>query len=246
MSNTSIDGASDGPGTPGTAAGADDRGTDAGTSTGSGTGTTASRSGRLTALLPNLGLAGSRSARLHTPKPPGSRPHFTARDLLRYRTGVFVGIVGSILIAVGGLGAGALPVVGNSLWAIPGVGFLARMLHTTTVTVFVGIALLVLGWLMLWRFCLPARVGSSPVLPMRAIQRTFVLWVLPLVVTAPMFTQDIYSYLAQGSIAAQGMDPYSGGPVDLLGVDDDLARSVPYEWSHSPPLTARSPWASPH
>lgn len=136
--------------------------------------------------------------------------------------------------------------VGNSLWAIPGVGFLARMLHTTTVTVFVGIALLVLGWLMLWRFCLPARVGSSPVLPMRAIQRTFVLWVLPLVVTAPMFTQDIYSYLAQGSIAAQGMDPYSGGPVDLLGVDDDLARSVPYEWSHSPPLTARSPWASPH
>ena len=237
MSNTSIDGASDGPGTPGTAgtaAGADGRGTDAGTSTGSGTGTTASRSGRLTALLPNLGLAGSRSARLHTPKPPGSRPRFTARDLLRYRTGVFVGIVGSILIAVGGLGAGALPVVGNSLWAIPGVGFLARMLHTTTVTVFVGIALLVLGWLMLWRFCLPARVGSSPVLPMRAIQRTFVLWVLPLVVTAPMFTQDIYSYLAQGSIAAQGMDPYSGGPVDLLGVDDDLARSVPYEWSHSP------------
>ncbi|HIW90062.1 MAG TPA: polyprenol phosphomannose-dependent alpha 1,6 mannosyltransferase MptB [Candidatus Corynebacterium avicola] len=188
----------------------------------------------LTSLLPDLGLAGSRSALLHTPKPPGARPDFTARDLLRYRTGVFVGIVGSILIAVGGLGAGALPVVGNSLWAIPAVSFLSRMLHTTTVTVFVGIALLVLGWLMLWRFCLPARVGSSPVLPMRSLQRTFVLWVIPLVVTAPMFTQDIYSYLAQGSIAAQGMDPYSGGPVDILGVDDDLARSVPFEWSHSP------------
>ena len=49
-----------------------------------------------------------------------------------------------------------------------------------------------------------------------------------------MFTQDIYSYLAQGAIAAKGWDPYSAGPVDLLGIDDPLARSVPLMWAHSP------------
>lgn len=147
---------------------------------------------------------------------------------------MLTGIVGSVLIGIGGLGAGALPVVGNDLWSLPGVGFLSRLLHSTTVTVFVGISLLVLGWLMLWRYCLPSRDNSAPVLPMRTLQRIFVAWILPLMFTAPMFTQDIYSYLAQGSIAAQGIDPYSAGPVDLLGVDNDLARSVPIEWSHSP------------
>jgi alpha-1,6-mannosyltransferase len=192
------------------------------------------RRGLFSSVLPDLGLAGSRSSRLHTPTPPHPRSRFSGSDKLRLRTGVLVGIIGSVLIGVGGLGAGALPVVGNDLWALPGVGFLSRMLHTTTVTVFVGIALLVLGWLMLWRFCLPARAGTSPVMPTRSIQRTFVLWVLPLVFTAPLFTQDIYSYLAQGSIAVQGLDPYSAGPVDLLGVDNDLARSVPLEWAHSP------------
>ncbi|WP_312975678.1 polyprenol phosphomannose-dependent alpha 1,6 mannosyltransferase MptB [Corynebacterium sp.] len=194
--------------------------------------------GGMFGLLPNIGTAGSRSALLHTDSPVGTARPFTGAELLRLRLGIFTGIVGSVLIGVGGVGAGALPVVGNSLWSLPVSGFLSRMLHTTTVAVFVGISLLIVGWLLLWRYCVPSRVPSrdesSPLLPMASLVRVGVLWVLPLLVTAPMFTQDIYSYLAQGSIAAQGMDPYSAGPVDLLGVDNDLARSVPFEWSHSP------------
>nr|WP_291480178.1 polyprenol phosphomannose-dependent alpha 1,6 mannosyltransferase MptB [Corynebacterium sp.] len=185
-------------------------------------------------LLPNIGTAGSRSARLHTTSPAASTRGFTPAELLRLRLGIFTGIVGSVLIGVGGIGAGALPVVGNSLWSLPVSGFLSRMLHTTTVAVFVGISLLIVGWLLLWRYCVPSKDASAPLLPMATLVRTGILWVLPLLATAPMFTQDIYSYLAQGSIAAQGLDPYSAGPVDLLGVDNDLARSVPFEWSHSP------------
>src|SRR5699024_4973136 len=49
-----------------------------------------------------------------------------------------------------------------------------------------------------------------------------------------LFTQDIYSYIANGSIVVQGMDPYAAGPVQLLGADDDLARSVPFIWANSP------------
>lgn len=194
--------------------------------------------GRMTLLLPNLGTAGSRSSQLHTESPPPRTRAFTTAETRRLRLGVFTGIIGSVLIGIGGIGAGALPVVGNSLWALPMGSLLSRMLHTTTVTVFVGISLLIVGWLLIWRYCVPSRAPSreagAPLLPMVSLVRIGVLWVLPLLATAPMFTQDIYSYLAQGSIAAQGMDPYSGGPVDLLGVGNDLARSVPFEWSHSP------------
>ena len=64
--------------------------------------------------------------------------------------------------------------------------------------------------------------------------RTWAGWVIPLIFTAPLFTQDIYSYLANGSIVTQGLDPYSGGPVELLGSADPLARSVPFIWANSP------------
>lgn len=198
----------------------------------------------LRALLPDIGAAGSRSALLH--RGPSDAPAtcddtapvpFTRRERTRFRTAAFAGTFGAVLAALGGLGAGAVPVVDNSLWSLPVVSFLSLLLHSTTVTVFVGIGFLVLGWLMMWRYCIPsvrADGTPSPVVPLRTLYRTILAWSLPFVATAPLFTQDIYSYLAQGSIAAQGLDPYSGGPADLLGVDDPLARSVPLVWSHSP------------
>lgn len=202
---------------------------------------------RWRSLLPGIGAAGSRSASLHRPRPEdagdgagtgtGATTVFGARDRTRFRAARFAGTFGSVLVAAGGLGAGAVPVVDNSLWSLPVVGFLSLLLHSTTVTVFVGIGFLVLGWLLMWRYCLPAvdRDGSpAPTAPLRTLWRTLLAWCLPLLATAPLFTQDIYSYLAQGSIAARGMDPYSAGPADLLGVDDPLARSVPLVWAHSP------------
>jgi alpha-1,6-mannosyltransferase len=198
----------------------------------------------LRTVLPDLGPAGSRSALLHDtasdavaarfPEPP----HYSVNEHHLFTTAVFTGTLGCVLVGIGGVGAGAVPVVENSLWELPVIGFLSRLLHATTVTVFIGIALLCLGWVLLWRYCAPGRDRDGRPLrravPLRTVQRIAVAWVIPLLFTAPMFTQDIYSYLAQGAIAGRGMDPYSAGPVDLLGVDDPLARSVPYVWSHSP------------
>ncbi len=185
--------------------------------------------------LPRLGLAGSRSSQLHADvttarahdlaqRVPLSRP-----QVLRLQSAAIIGTLGSLLIAVGGWGSGAMPVVGNPLWEVPGISVLARMLHTSTVTTFLGIGLLVSGWVAVGTLILPmSRI------PSRTFWRLLGLWVTPLIFTAPLFTQDIYSYLAQGSIAAHGMDPYSAGPVDLLGVEHPLARSVPLLWAHSP------------
>ena len=191
--------------------------------------------------LPQLGLAGSRSAQLHSDSDGDSTPE-SALELkplnralaMRLYVAVFLGALGSILITVGGLGAGAFPVIHNPYWGFPGVSTLARMLHSTTVLVFVGIGFLVYGWLLLFRFAVAAPARPNHPIPVRTYWRTFLVWVTPLMVTPPLFTQDIYSYLAQGAIAARGWDPYSGGPVDLLGIDDPLARSVPLMWAHSP------------
>ncbi|WP_047253123.1 polyprenol phosphomannose-dependent alpha 1,6 mannosyltransferase MptB [Corynebacterium testudinoris] len=190
----------------------------------------------LASNLPRLGTAGSRSATLHldaAPTPSGGR--LSVREISRFQVLRIVGTAGTLLIGMGALGAGALPVVDNPYSSFPGGFLLSRLLQTSSVMVMVGVGLLVLAWLLMAPFVGVSRsTGRQPTVTMSALKRTFAAWVLPLLFTAPLFTQDIYSYLAQGSIVARGMDPYSAGPVDLLGPEDPLARSVPFIWSHSP------------
>ena len=40
-------------------------------------------------------------------------------------------------------------------------------------------------------------------------------WCLPLLATAPLFSQDAYSYLAQGTLVHLGIDPYRHAPAAL-------------------------------
>lgn len=135
---------------------------------------------------------------------------------------------------VAGIGAGATPVVGNEFWNTPLGLVLGRMLVATTVVTFVGIGMLVAAWLGVGAFVLVGARTRITAVTTPMLMRTYAAWVLPLVFTAPLFTQDIYSYLAQAAIVERGMDPYLAGPVDLLGPNDPLARSVPLIWSHSP------------
>lgn len=190
----------------------------------------------LTSDLPRLGSPGSRAASLHqegSTRLNTGRPG--TRELTRFQILRLTGTVGALLIGLGALGAGALPVVGNPYGSLPMGTLMSRMLQTSSVLVMVGVGLLVLAWVLMAPFVGASRsAGSQPTVTTSSLKRTFAAWVLPILFTAPLFTQDIYSYLAQGSIVARGMDPYAAGPVDLLGPEDPLARSVPFIWSHSP------------
>ncbi|WP_369640516.1 polyprenol phosphomannose-dependent alpha 1,6 mannosyltransferase MptB, partial [Nocardia sp. JMUB6875] len=62
------------------------------------------------------------------------------------------------------------------------------------------------------------------------MDRTLLLWILPLSVAPPMFSNDVYSYLAQSEISARGLDPYAIGPVQGLGLDNVLTNNVPNIW----------------
>ena len=168
---------------------------------------------------------------------PYQLPTLTFSELRRFAFLRWLGTLGALLLGFGGLGAGAMPVMNNPYEDFPGGALITRMLQTSTALCFIGIGLIVVAWLVMAPFTgVTLRHGRphAGVLSMSMIRRTFVAWTLPIVVGAPLFTQDIYSYLANGSIVVQGLDPYSAGPIDLLGTENLLARSVPLIWAHSP------------
>nr|WP_123935977.1 polyprenol phosphomannose-dependent alpha 1,6 mannosyltransferase MptB [Corynebacterium gerontici] len=159
------------------------------------------------------------------------------QELRRFAIVRWMGTVGALLLGLGALGAGALPVRDNPYSQYPLGSLMGRMLQTSTIICFLGIGMLVLAWLFmapfsgaLWRLGQP-RTG---LVSTSMLRRTFIAWTFPILLSAPMFTQDIYSYLANGKIIRLGLDPYSAGPIDLLGTNDVLARSVPFIWAHSP------------
>jgi alpha-1,6-mannosyltransferase len=182
-----------------------------------------------------LGLDG-RGARpdvaavLHGDEPEGRGLDATETVQL-HRIRLF-GATGAVLMAVGALGAGAQPVLQNPVQGVRALGLAARMPSAALTLTMTGTVLVVLAWLLLGRFAIGRRDpdGQPRRLTRSQLDRTLLLWILPLIVAPPMFSKDVYSYLAQSEIAARGMDPYGIGPAGALGVDHVLTRTVPNIW----------------
>jgi alpha-1,6-mannosyltransferase len=51
-------------------------------------------------------------------------------------------------------------------------------------------------------------------------------WLLPLLVSVPLFSRDTYSYLAQGALLRDGFDPYVVGPIENPNILLDNVSSV--------------------
>ncbi|MFC0111274.1 polyprenol phosphomannose-dependent alpha 1,6 mannosyltransferase MptB [Kibdelosporangium aridum] len=137
-----------------------------------------------------------------------------------------LGLLGSILILAGGLGAGATlrhdPLLSNTVLGIWRYGH-GKML--ATFTLYTGVALLVWAWIML------ARAIKANVVDASGVVRAVVAWTAPLVLAPPLFTKDPYIYLAQGALANAGFDPYTAGPSRLLG---PMSENVAEVWLHTP------------
>jgi alpha-1,6-mannosyltransferase len=158
---------------------------------------------------------------------PGLNPAETAQ----LRAARRFGAAGTLLMALGSLGAGANPVLQNPLQGVRVLGLPARMPSTALAIAVTGMIMVVLAWLVIGRF---AR-GSAPRRMTRSqLDRTMLLWGLPLTLAPPMFSKDVYSYLAQSEIAARGLDPYVLGPAKALGVGNVLTRTVPTIWRDTP------------
>lgn len=147
------------------------------------------------------------------------------------RTARRFGATGTVLMALGSLGAGAHPVLQNPLQGVRVLGVPARMPSTALAITVTGMIMVVLAWLVIGRF---ARGNAPRRMTRSQLDRTLLMWGLPLSVAPPMFSKDVYSYLAQSEIAARGLDPYVLGPAKALGVDNVLTRTVPTIWRDTP------------
>lgn len=118
------------------------------------------------------------------------------------------GFLGSVLITAGGLGAGSTRLHDPLLesihmsWLRFGHG-----LVLSSILLWLGVILVIVAWLRLGRRAL---AGQATEFTMRA---TTAFWLAPLLLSVPVFSRDTYSYLAQGALLRDGLDPYAVGPV---------------------------------
>jgi hypothetical protein len=95
---------------------------------------------------------------------------------------------------------------------------------TATLVVWAGMVLLALAWLAVLRLG-PGR---------RAAYVLTGCWTLPLALAPPLFSSDVYSYLAQGTILHLGHDPYTQPPTILAHLGHaHLLGAVSTFWIHT-------------
>jgi alpha-1,6-mannosyltransferase len=129
-----------------------------------------------------------------------------------------LGLAGTACLALGGETAGALParelLAPSSPRAVLGL-----------VGVYFGLVLLTAAWVLLGRLVR----GGDPPTP-RALVLVLAVWAAPLLIAPPLFSRDVYSYLAQGAMVDAHMDVYAHGPARLGG---PLAEEVAPLWQHT-------------
>ncbi|MEC3918010.1 polyprenol phosphomannose-dependent alpha 1,6 mannosyltransferase MptB [Nocardia sp. CDC160] len=162
-------------------------------------------------------------------------PGLDRRETLQLMRIRLLGATGAVIMAISALGVGAQPVHQNPTSGLRVLGFFARAGTSTLAMCMIGTVLVVMAWLLLGRFAVGG-FGGNPRhrLSRSQMDRTLLLWIIPLSVAPPMFSNDVYSYLAQSEISARGLDPYKVGPVAGLGLDNVLTNNVPNIWRQTP------------
>jgi len=95
------------------------------------------------------------------------------------------------------------------------------------VAVYGGMILFVRVWYGLFQ-TLRARGG----VPIRPLVYMLALWILPLLVVAPLFSRDVFSYAAQGEMMSHHINPYHYGP-GTLGSGPYVSGVDPL-WANTP------------
>jgi alpha-1,6-mannosyltransferase len=162
-------------------------------------------------------------ARSSEPAPGSSgRPWFGSPR----RGPLLLGLGASLLMVIGGFGAGGV-LVRDPLLSNSALGFwrYGHGRELATVLVYAGVLLMAWAWVRLGRDVLAHRVGG------RAVLSTAAVWTAPMLLSPPLFTRDVFSYLAQGGLPLAGLDPYEVGPEALPGI---FSENVHYFWQDTP------------
>jgi hypothetical protein len=136
-----------------------------------------------------------------------------------------LGLAGSVALLVGGVFAG-MPPSHDALLQQPALKAVRGFVTPTVMLVYIGLCLLMLAW---WRLGRLVRSGDGP--SPRELAVTLAWWSAPLLVTMPIFSRDVYSYIAQGTMTVLGVDAYHFGPQVFGG---PLAVDIPVIWQTTP------------
>src|SRR5262245_48729463 len=151
------------------------------------------------------------------------------RIVTSLRTVAVLGLVGAVALAWGAWRVGALtdrrarlvwlrdaPVLGSLPLPSRPLGYVLWA---------VGLAALSVAWVLL------RRVTVSPGHGVRLGTVALIagLWMLPLLFAPAMGSRDVYSYVAHGELAAQGLDPGRAEPADL-GLTSPMYQAVDPIW----------------
>ncbi|MFT4128333.1 MAG: polyprenol phosphomannose-dependent alpha 1,6 mannosyltransferase MptB [Gordonia sp. (in: high G+C Gram-positive bacteria)] len=133
-----------------------------------------------------------------------------------------LGLAGAVLVSVGGLAVADVP-RNHPVLARVGLDVLSYG-HAKTLggTVFwLGIAAMVIAWVRIGRQ-LAADAGPA----VATLRRTVIAWAVPLTLTVPLFSRDVYAYLGQGAVWVAGFNPYADGPAHHPGPALDSMAQV--------------------
>ncbi len=130
-----------------------------------------------------------------------------------------VGTCGSIGVATLGTSLGAIPQPGDDGWWFQAGAGLSTLAHAGF---YLCVGLLIAGWVGVGYHARQGRLTTSRAWVILA------LWGVPLLVGPPLFSRDIYSYIGQGLLAHNGLNPYSVPP-SALG-NGPLLASIASVW----------------
>jgi alpha-1,6-mannosyltransferase len=71
-----------------------------------------------------------------------------------------------------------------------------------------------------------------PGVEMRRLKWVFALWSAPMLIIAPIFSRDVYSYAAQGEMVSHHMNPYLYGPFEMG--NNSFTAPVDPLWGNAP------------
>ncbi|MGH9007125.1 MAG: polyprenol phosphomannose-dependent alpha 1,6 mannosyltransferase MptB [Acidimicrobiales bacterium] len=91
----------------------------------------------------------------------------------------------------------------------PGVAATAFLLFGLVAT-YGGLVLLMRVW-----YGMTRALSRRPGTPLKHLWLILALWIIPMLVIAPIFSRDVFSYAAQGEMVSHHINPYNYGPFTL-------------------------------
>lgn len=142
----------------------------------------------------------------------------SVNDLVQRYPDAALGLLGSVAVTVGTYGLADVP---RNDATLEDLG-LAPMSYghgktLSGIAFWLGITLMVMAWV---------RIGRDrDAMSVRATSLTVLAWAAPLVFAIPVYSRDVYAYLGQAAVLADGFDPYNDGPAHVPGpVVDSMAQ----------------------